>query len=211
MSNLKLNIQTRELKGNPVRKLRRQGLVPSVIYGTVLQESVLAQLDLNQFIKVFRVSGKTSVVDLQNEASKESYPVLVQDLDLDPVTGVIRHIDFLAVNLKEKVEAEVPLVLVNEAPAVKEFGAIVNQNLNAIQVLALPDKIPHEIEVNLEILTTLDSVIHISDLIHSTDYEILLEDSEVVASVVMPVEETEEEIAVQPIEETPTAETPANN
>jgi large subunit ribosomal protein L25 len=193
MNHVTLEVTKRTELGNTVRKIRRQGLVPAVLYGQEIKESIALQLPLNIFEKVYREAGRTNVLELHFSDENKKHPCLVHDLDLDPVLGTVRHIDFLEVNLKQKVEAEVPIELVGEAPAVKEFGAIINQNITSVIVEALPDKIPNAIEVDLSGMDTLESAIHVSDLKSTTDFTFITPDEETLVTLVMPRVAQEEE------------------
>ena len=123
---IQLKAEVRTIQGNSLRKLRKQGVLPAVIYSKELG-SISLQLNYLEFLKAFKEAGSSHVVDLLVDEHK--YPCLVHDLDINPVSGKLRHVDFLSVNLKNKVIAEVELVFVGEAPAVKEFGAVCRPGL----------------------------------------------------------------------------------
>jgi len=186
---VKLTIQKRLTTGNDVRKLRRSGIIPAVIYGKN-QESVNVQMPFSDFYIAFKAAGRTHVIDVT--VDEKTLPVIIHDYDVDPVRNKLRHVDFLAVNLKEEVVATVPMSYINEAPGVKEFGAIVVTSFEEIEVKALPDNIPDKIEVDLSVLKTLSDVIHISDLPSSDKYT-FVEDPEIaVATLSAQSQEVEE-------------------
>jgi large subunit ribosomal protein L25 len=201
-----LNAEIRTVLGNSVRKLRNQGILPAVIYSKDLG-SISLQLNYLQFLKAFKEAGTSHVVDLLIDSKK--YPCLVHDLDIHPVTGKLRHVDFLSVNLKNKVTATVELKFIGESPAVKEFGAVLATPLLEIEVEALPDNLPSEIEINLANLVTLDDVIRVSDLPAASDYVIMTSPEEVIATLVYQSEEKEEE-EVAPVEEVAAVDTNTN-
>jgi large subunit ribosomal protein L25 len=198
MAHVTLDVEKRTILGNSVRKVRKQGLLPAVLYGQKITEPITLQLPLNIFEKTFRQVGRTNVLELNFPTDKAKHPCLVHDIDYDPVYGTIRHVDFLEVDLKKKVEAEVPLELVGESPAVKEHGAIVSPQVDTIVVEALPDKIPDKIEIDLSKLDSLDAVIHISDLTATDDYTFVYseEDDITLVTLSMPrAQEPEEEVS----------------
>ncbi len=195
MTHAKLNVNVRTLIGNDARKLRRSGLIPAVIYGKTLDENINIEIPYNQFVKLYSQVGRTSVVEIIAGDEKKAIPTLVQSVSLNPVTDLVAHVDFLAVNLKQKTIAHVPLEFINESPMVKSDGAVVSFTINEIEVEAFPDKLPDKIQVNLEALDNMDAVIHISDLATSTDFEIINDAEEVVASLTVAKEEVEEEVA----------------
>jgi large subunit ribosomal protein L25 len=200
MTHAKLNVNIRTLTGNVARKLRRDGLIPAVIYGNTLSENINIEIPYNQFIKLYSDVGRTSVVEILAGEAKTSIPTLVQAVDLNPVTDRVSHIDFLAVNLKQKTIARVPLEFINESPTVKSAGAVVSFTINEVEVEAFPDRLPDKIQVNLEALDNLEAVIHISDLSVSSDYTIINEPLQVVASLTVEKEEVEEEITPEVVE-----------
>lgn len=192
MQHLKLETQTRKIVGNQVRKLRKQGLVPAVIFGKKYPSENI-QLPLNSFIKLYRQAGKTNIVDVFIDENKK-VPCLINDLDLDPVKDTIRHINFLAIDLKAKIDTLVPLKLVGVSPAIKEYGAILIQNLQEVEIRVLPEKIPSEIEVDISSLKDLNDVIHVGDLNNQIkDIEILTNVEETIVSLSVVEESAEAE------------------
>jgi large subunit ribosomal protein L25 len=203
---LTIALNTRSIVGNDVRKLRRSGRVPAVIYGNKSKD-ILIDLDYNQFVKLYKESGKTHIIDL--EVNNSTYHCLIHDIDVDPVKGTARHIDFLSVDLKQKVTVSVPVVLVGEAPAVIQ-GAILVHTTDEVEVEALPNKVPDHIEADLSKLMELHDNIHVSDLPTSSEYTILTEGDVIIASVVEPEKEevivSEEAPATTDATSAPTAE-----
>ena len=183
-----LDVETRTVLGNSLRKLRHQGLSPAVVYGNGI-ENLNIQFPVGVFLKVYKTIGKTSVVDLVIKGGKK-LPCLVYDLDVDPVLGTLRHVDFLAVNLLEKTTATVPISFVGEPS--KEVDGVVIKSMNEFEVEALPDSIPREIEIDLSKLLEIGDVITVSDLPKNQSYIILDEDQSVIVSFNQPQEEKEE-------------------
>jgi large subunit ribosomal protein L25 len=183
-----LKVQQRTQLGNIGKKLRRQGLLPAVIYGFNIKAPINISMPYNDFEKVYRNSGSTSVVDIDIDGKKVH--TLVQDLQFHPVKDTYIHVDFLAVNMKKVVEAEVPLVFTGVPVPVKQDGAILNKTLEYVLVSALPDSIPHEIEVDLGLIKELSDVIHVSDLKVGSGVEIITDPEDVIASVQFAAEET---------------------
>jgi len=198
-----LTVQTRETIGNKVRVLRRNKIIPAVIYGKQ-QEPVHIQVGFSEFYNTFKQAGTTHVVDLVLEDGTK-FSTIIHDYDVHPVTGKLRHVDFLAVNLKEEVVASVPVVYLNESPAVKEFGAVVLTNFEEIEVKALPDSIPDKIEVDLSLLKTMSDIIRVSDLSISPSYTYVQDADDVVAALTNQSQEVEEPVAVETTETTDTA------
>jgi large subunit ribosomal protein L25 len=204
MKHLTLQTEIRTLIGNEVRKLRKHKIIPAVIYGRKQPQTIQIQFDLNTFLKLFRESGTTSVIDIKFD--DKSIPCLIHKVDVNPVTDVVRHIDFLAIDLKAKTIANVPITFVGE-PEKGTEGVLVKQ-LSSLEVQALPEKIPREIDVDLTKLVNIGDSIKVSDLAFDKEFEILDESDSLIATLVAPdVETAAEEIAIPTTEPTITPAT----
>lgn len=176
-----LQANLRSKIGNSVRILRREGNLPAVIYSKSVSPISL-EISQREFYKIFKLTGKTHVIDLKI-GDNTILPCIVHALDIHPVRGEVRHIDFLAVNLQEKVVASVPIVYTGESKAVKELGGILSVSVNKLEVEALPDEIPSEIIVDISVLETFEDVIRVENLSKSLSYTIENDLDLVLASV----------------------------
>jgi len=213
MSSAKLKAEVREILGSKVKQLRSAGIIPANIFGNTT-DSVSVQVVSEDFRNVFAETGETGLIQINIEG--EDRPVLIDNIQTHPVTDEILHIDFKQVNLKEKVVATVPLVYVGDSPAEK-VGLVVMQQLNDVEVEALPMDLPEKIEVDLTTLVDTESFISIADLDTGNKFEIQAEKSQIVANVAEPREEeveiveTEEEAeegSEEKVEGETTEETP---
>ena len=158
--NLKLDVRT--LQGKKVRQLRRDGIVPAVVYGAGL-EPVNVQAAQNVIDKVIREAGKHTPVHLTIDNKKEI--AMIKDVEVDPVKGLTRHISFHAVNRNELVNAEVPIHLVGQGESEAEkAGLIVLQALDRIEVRALPLSLPEALEVSIADLKEAGEQITLGDI-----------------------------------------------
>ncbi len=178
----KLSVQPRQVFGKKVRALRRDGIVPGNIFGPAT-DSTAVQLGRVEFKRLFKEVGETELIDVLIEGEKDSRPVLISDVQLDPVSHEPIHVDCYQVNLKEKVEVEVPLEMIGEAPAVREKGAVFLQVLDALTVKALPTEIPHQIEVDISGLVDYGDSLLVKDLVIPEGTEVVTDGEEVVARV----------------------------
>jgi large subunit ribosomal protein L25 len=194
-----LQVQKRTILGNSVKKIRKEGLIPGVVYGNKTEPKSIS-VEKKDFHRLYKKAGMTSIVDLKIDLEK-ALPCIIHDLDFHPVTEEIRHMDFLAVDLKSKIITEVPIELTGDAPGVKELGAVLVASLDTLEIECLPEDIPHTIKIDVSNLKTLDDVIHISDLEKSPKYEILNDLEETIASLSVENNEVSEE-AVDTIVET---------
>lgn len=148
-----LNATVREIKGgNKVKQLRKQGFVPSTMYGKGL-ESVSIQFKATDLIKTFKETGESVLVELIIDEKKN--PVLFKNPQYHYLDGSILHIDCFKVNLKEKITAEIPIVLIGESQAVKDGNTLIEVS-DQIEVEALPADLPEKIEVDLSVLVAVD-------------------------------------------------------
>lgn len=158
--NLKLDLRT--LQGKKVRQLRREGIVPAVVYGPGL-EPVNVQAAQNVVDKVIREAGKHTPVHLTVGSKKEI--AMIKDVEVDPVKGLTRHVSFHAVKQNEPVNAEVPIHLVGEGESEAEkAGLIVLQALDHIEVRALPLSLPEALEVSIAGLKEAGEQITLGDI-----------------------------------------------
>jgi large subunit ribosomal protein L25 len=127
--------------------------------------------------------------------------VLVRGLDRKPTTGELYHVDFYRVSMTHTLKTEVPLVLDGEAPAVREFDAVVLQTMNMLAVECLPADIPAQLLVPLERLQAIDDAIKVGDLDLPRGVRSLIDEGELVAKAAAPtVTEPEPEVAEAPAE-----------
>lgn len=193
---LTLAAKQRTAKGRKVFSLRRQSEIPAVLYGPA-QETTLVSVGEKEFAKAFEEAGFSSLVRLETEGS--ATPVLIHEVQRDPVSDKVIHIDFYQPPLDKKIEITVSIKFAGEAPAVKDFGGTLIKNIQEVQVRALPAALPHEIVVQVEGLATFEDAIFVKDLVAGEGVEILHSPNDIVAQVVPP-EKVEEELA-KPVEE----------
>lgn len=192
-----LTAEKRDVFGRKIKKLRREGLLPANIYGRNIK-SLAVQVKTDDFQKVFDEAGETGLVELNVDG--EVHPVLIHNLQTDPVTDLPLHADFLQVNLKEKVTATVPVELVGESPAEKEGGVVVQQ-MHEVEVEALPTDLPEKIEVDISGLANIDDSVMVGELkVDRSKIEVKDDPERIVVSITPP---TKEEEVAPPAEEAP--------
>ena len=144
---VELKLAARDVHGKKVAKLRKEGIVPGVVYGAST-EPISVQVHANVFDKAYRQAGKHAPVYLTVDGKKKI--AMIKDVDVEPVKGLPRHISFHAVKASDPVTAEVPVHLVGEGESEAEkAGLIVLQALDKIEVKALPMDLPEAIEVSI--------------------------------------------------------------
>lgn len=190
MSRTQLQAQLREITGKRVKRLRDEQKLPANVYGPGI-ESTAVQLSSPEFRRILRSAGETELINLAVKGEDEPRPVLISEVQMDPVKDLILHVDFYQVDLSQKVEVGVPLEFINADKANKK--GIVLELVGELAVEAYPDKIPPEITVDLSVLQEIDQTINVADLEVPEGVEIKAEPEELVAKLNPPEETLEEE------------------
>ena len=158
---MKLTVQVRTATGKKVKNLRKEGQLPAIVYGKSLENPVLLTCVKNDFIRVYREAGFSTPIELTGAIEQL---VLLQDMQLDPVSDEVLTIDFLAVNRNEKVSASVPVVLVGESKVEKLNEGKVQLVKDIVEVEAFPQDLPHNIEIDVATIESINDVIFVKDL-----------------------------------------------
>ncbi len=173
--------------------------IPAILYGPKIK-NVSLEVEPSEFNRIFKETGESTLVSIELDGKKKSV-ALIYDVQKNPLTDKIIHVDFYQPILTEKVEATVPLIFEGESPAVKESGGTLIREIQELEVKALPEKLPHDIRVNVEVLKTFEDEILVKDLNVSEEVTILKEQDEIVANVLPPQTEKIEEELEKPVEE----------
>lgn len=184
---------SREVTGKAVARLRRDGVLPAVVYGHGV-DSTNVSVDAHDFELLRRRAGPNTLVDLAVDGKKPK-PVLVHGVQVHPVTRRPLHVDLFLVRMTEEMTVDVPLVPVGTAPAVEIAGGTLLHVTESVRVRALPDHLPQSIEYPIESLVDFDSVIRVSELAFPADATLLTDGDEIVAKV-LPPRVVEEEVPV---------------
>jgi large subunit ribosomal protein L25 len=162
-SALELPATPRSETGRHVHALRRHGQIPAVLYGHNTAPLIL-KVETKTLQKVWHRAGHSRLVDLTLEGARPR-KVLIRELQVDPRSAGLLHVDLFAVNLQEKLTVDVPVVAVGEAPAVTELKVgVLQQILNTLKVECLPGDIPAQLNVDVSGLAEIDDGIHIRDI-----------------------------------------------
>jgi large subunit ribosomal protein L25 len=192
----KLEVATREEQGSrAMRRLRRSGRVPGILYGGDAEPSHFA-VDARILRNTLAHSG--AILDISIDGGKPS-PVLVKDVQRHPVRGDIMHVDLLRVNMNEAIHTTVVIELigVDEAPGVVE-GGVLSQETRELNIEALPGDIPDVIQHDVSSLE-MNGTLLLSAITPPTGVTLLDDPEEtVVASITPPtLEPVEDEIETE--------------
>lgn len=190
-----LTASKRDVIGRKVKKLRQAGQIPATVYGKKVK-SVSVVVTADAFSKTYGEAGETGLVELS--VGDSIRPVLIHHVQKDPVTGAILHIEFHQVDLKEKVSAHVPLVLIGESPAVTEKRGVLLTILDEIEVEGLPTDLVDKIEVDVRGLSEVNQEVKIKDLTIPSEITVLSDTELTVVKVgSLVTREVQEEVAAE--------------
>jgi len=185
---LTIKATKRELGGN-LDLLRKGGQMPAVFYG-LGKENTPISVSIVDFKKVWREAGESSAVKVSLPTG--DIDVMIHEVQVDPITGEPIHADFLAIDMKKKISVKVPLVFEGISPAVKSGLGNLVKVLHEIEVEALPSDLPHDLVVDISTLNTTEDVVKVSDVKLPAGVLAITGAEEVVASIILQVEEKEE-------------------
>ena len=190
----KLVITDRELTGSAnVRRLRRAGQIPGVIYGEGC-EARLVTLPKHTFEQMLlRHAGDQMMVTIELNGKEES--VLLKDIQRDVLRDGVKHVDFQAVSLTKKLKVQIAVELVGESEGVSTQGGVLDQVLHTVEVECLPGDILEKIELDVSALK-LGDVLTVKEMgLDASKYEVLMDGDVGVVSILAPrvaVDEDEE-------------------
>lgn len=182
--NIALDAKTREVFGKKNKGLRKQGMIPAVLYGTGT-ENLSLEVPAIEFSKVYKQAGENTLIDLSIDG-KNKKKVLIQEVAKHFMKDEPVHVDFYAVDLTRKINAAIPLHFLGTSSAVKESGGTLIRNITEIEISALPTNLPQYFEVDISPLKTFEDLIRVEDLKVPEDVEFLTNPEEVIAKVEAP-------------------------
>lgn len=191
MDTFSIAAQLRTATGRRAKRVRAAGLIPGVVYGHGIASRNVSVVG-NDFLKVYRAAGESSLVDLK-VSDAGTVKVLISEVQHDPLRGDVIHIDFREVRMDEKLETEIGLKFVGESAAAKELGGVLVKNMGKFEVRCLPGALVHEIEVSLDSLKAFGNKIYVKEVRIPDGIEVLHAPDEVVVLVEEP--RSEEELA----------------
>lgn len=197
MDTLVLEAQSRQIENKP-KHLRATGCLPAIYYGQGKKNRLLA-LNYQKFKKVFDKAGENTIIDLLIDGQK--VPVLVYDVQYNPVSDRISHVDFMHVAMDKEIITSVKVTFTGVAPAVKNMGGILDVHKHEIKIKCLPKDLIHGIEVDLSPINDFHTSIHVKDLKVGALVKILDNpDDTVVTATPVKVEEEKPAAAAVPAE-----------
>jgi len=196
MEEVVVKADRRTIVGKQVSALRRAGKLPAVLYGRHIDPMPIS-LDLKESTRILDRLSPSALILIKMDG--EQHYALVRDKQRNPLLGSLRHVDFLAVSLTEKVRSSVSIQLTGESPAVEELSGILVLNIEELEVEALPRDLPERIVVDISGLKEIGDTIFVREISLPAGIEVLSDPDEAVVLVTQPV--IEEEIEKEEVEE----------
>jgi large subunit ribosomal protein L25 len=182
-----LHVTPREVTGKAVKHLRKDGQVPAVIHDHG-KDSIIVQGPYLDMFKAYQKAGKHHPIEL--ESGDKKYTVLIKNAMFEPRKNQLTHVVFNAVNKNQKVDAEVPIrpryAEGNEVSPAERNSLIVLQQLETVEVKAVPSKIPDVLEYDGEKLIEVGDHATVADLVIPADVELITEPEHSIATVFEP-------------------------
>ncbi len=197
VKNVKISAKTR--RNLKAKKLRASGVVPAVIYGSGSKPLNL-EISQRDFRQAFSVAGEARLIDVAIDG-KDPIKAVIKDIQRDAVKGNIIHADLYQVDMKNKIEIEIPLKFYGESKAVKNLGGTLVKNFESISAKSLPGDLIDYIEVDISVLDNFDDAIKVKDLNVPENIELLVPLDDLVAHVLEQEVEEEPEPEEKEIEE----------
>ena len=192
MSELTFTAEPRTVLGKKVSQLRRRGLIPGVVYGPVVPDTVSVSVNRRDFERFYKAHGHSTLFTLTWDGGER--PVFIREVQHDPVRREPLHIDFFAPNLQRTLRTMVQIVF--HAPA-EHVAGVLTELRNEIEVEALPANVPHQIDVDLSSLVAVGDAVHVSDVTVPDGVSILTAPDELLAHVTPLAVEPEAEAEVE--------------
>ena len=191
MERVELEVSQRDTTRKNVRFLRRKGVTPANLYGHGI-DSLRLQGDTKNLEQMLTRVTKTDLINLKVSGSDTPRMVFIREIQRNPTNDHLLHVDFYQVKMTEKIKADIPIKLVGEAPVLRKKNITLLHFIDFIHVEALPNDLPHNIEVDLSTLAEVEQAIYIKDIQLAKDITLLTDPEQVIIKAVEARREVEE-------------------
>lgn len=173
-----LRAEPRTIHGKKVKRLRREGMVPGVVYGPVIDNTISVSVERRVFDKFYMRNGHSTIFKLSWDGGEET--VLIREVQQDPVRRDPLHIDFFAPNLNVTLRTMVPVALHNQN---EDMVGILNTILTEVEIEALPANLPHQIDADIAHLLAVGDHLRVEDLTMPEGVKLITSGEETIAAV----------------------------
>jgi len=194
MEEILLDAEPRDVIGKQVKALRRQGKVPGILYGRSMQPTPIL-MDLRNATRTLGPLAPSALVTVV--LAGEKHLALVREKQRDFIRGTLKHVDFQAVSMKEKLRVNVLVDLVGLAPAIKDFNGVLVEGLTEVEVECFPQDLPSKISVDISGLNKIGDSVTVRDLIMPPNVASLDNPDDMI--VIVTAQAAEEVVEVAPV------------
>jgi len=189
---MKLTATKRDVLGKKTQVLRRQGITPAHLFGHNLESQSL-QCATADLLKILAQAGTTRLLSLKVEGDKEPKRVFVREIQRDVLSRQLLHVDFYQVKKDEKMQMDIPVVLVGDAPALRGKGRMISRGITELRIECLPEKVPPQIEVDISVLQELEQGLYVKDIVLDPEIIVHADPQQLVVKVTEVIIKVEEE------------------
>jgi len=206
MDDLILKAAPRTAIGKRVKQLRREGLVPGIVYGPVVETPINVAVEQRDFEKFYKSAGHSTLFRLEWDSGQET--VFIHEVQIDPVRRNPVHIGFFAPNLRVELTAFVPVVFQH---ANHDAAGILSTVRSELEVRGLPTALPHQLDADISHLLEIGDHLRAGDVPMPPGVTLVSEEDELLVHLVAEAVEEVEEVAEvdEDVEAPAEAETPA--
>jgi large subunit ribosomal protein L25 len=194
MEQMKLEAEPRPVVGKKVRRLRAEGWIPAILYGKGVDPMPL-KIKAATWRRFTTAGAGRGLIELHVQGQPKPYLALVREVQRDPITRQVWHVDFQQVSMTETLRLEVPVTVVGASPVVERGDGVLLTGLTHLEVECLPSAIPSSIEVDASALKAIGDSITVADLALPEGVKVIADADEMILTVVpagAPEEEVEE-------------------
>ena len=179
-----------QIKDKKASKVRKQGFIPSVLYGPSLKENLVLMFEKSNLKDIKKAYDENLIIDLK--IGDKKYPSLIYDIQKDYLTGEIIHVDFYKFDETKKVNVSLPIEVIGKSP-LQELGGMINKNIERLEVECSPLNIPIDIKVDISTLVEFGDNIYLKDIQLPEGVEPQIDLETPVVTILAPKEEVIEE------------------
>lgn len=184
-----LMAEPRTVLGKQVRALRRQGLIPGVVYGPALEGTIQVSVNRRDLERFYQAHGHSALFTLEWDGGSQQ--VFIHEVQVEPVRHTPLHVDFFAPNLSKALTAAVPVVLHHHSSRAE---GILMQLLETVELRGLPNELPTQIDADVSKLLAAGDALHVSDLQLPGSVELITPADAIVATIVAQALRAEAEV-----------------
>ncbi|CAH1192205.1 50S ribosomal protein L25 [Paenibacillus allorhizoplanae] len=193
----------KEATKSEIKQMRSKGKIPAVVYGKNMANTVLS-IDLKELHVVLR-QNPHAIIDLAISGSTKTQPVMINEIQRNPLNRELSHIDFHQINMDEPIKTVVTLEFIGDAVGVHE-GGIFQIQMHNIEIRCMPNQVPTSIQVEVSNLGLGDNL-HVSQIVVPAGIEMKSDPNDIVVTILVPQKETETPVAANHEERVGEAET----